>query len=89
MAGRCWCESQCLPSCSEREIHLAKTIKSLKYSCCSFQIWLRSSQVMGRGGSVQIAVVDAGKISLARKDQPEAKDFAEVAKELLYDELFT
>ena len=45
--------------------------------------------MMGRGGSVQIAVVDAGKISLARGDQPEAKDFAEVAKELLYDELFT
>ena len=44
---------------------------------------------MGRGGSVQIAVVDASKISLARGDQPEAKDFAEVVKELLYDELFT
>ena len=39
---------------------------------------------MGRGG-VQIAVVDAGKISLAREDQPGANDFAEVAKELLYD----
>ena len=39
---------------------------------------------MGRGGSAQIAVVDAGKISLAREDKPEAKDFAEVAK---YNEL--
>ena len=36
---------------------------------------------MGRGGGVQIAVVDAAKISLAREHQPEAKDFAEVAKE--------
>ena len=30
------------------------------------------------GGGVQIAVVDAGKISLARETQPEAEDFAEV-----------
>ena len=44
---------------------------------------------MGKGGSVQIAVVDAGKISLAREDQPEAEDFAEVAKESLYNELYT
>jgi len=34
------------------------------------------------GGGIQIAVVDAAKISLARENQPEAKDFAEVAKEL-------
>ena len=40
---------------------------------------------MGRGASGQIAVVDAGKISLARENQPEAEDFAEVAK---YNELF-
>ena len=39
---------------------------------------------MGRGGGVQIAVVDAAKISLTRENQPEAEDFAEVAKELLY-----
>jgi len=37
---------------------------------------------MGMGGGVQIAVVDAAKISLARENQPDAKDFAEVAKEL-------
>merc|ERR1712055_1257458 len=43
---------------------------------------LGANQVMGKGGSVQIAVVDAGKISLAREDQPEAEDFAEVSKEL-------
>ena len=39
---------------------------------------------MGMGGGVQIAVVDAAKISLARENQPDAKDFAEVAKELSY-----
>jgi len=37
---------------------------------------------MGRGVGIQIAVVDAAKISLARDSQPKAKDFAEVAKEL-------
>ena len=34
--------------------------------------------------TVSNAVVDAAKISLARENQPEAKDFAEVAKELSY-----
>ena len=38
-------------------------------------------QVTSMGG-VQIAVVDASKISLAREGAPEPEDFSEVAKEL-------
>ena len=43
-----------------------------------------NSSVMEVGDDDRIAVVDVGKISLAREVQPEASDFSKVAKELFY-----
>merc|ERR1712130_366091 len=78
----------CWPVTSEKHVSSQKLLESEKTatpvdhtSHHQAPILLRSSQAMG-GGGVQIAVVDASKISLARENQPEAKDFAEVAKEL-------